>query len=109
MFGLHPLVAFGMIGVDMMLFGAEGMTVGISWPISVGVAAVLTVPCILIQKYGMKEPWGLAVGKGLMVGVLTAIPTPLPSSVSLIGGGMGTVAVLTSGGKPKEEIEAQQK
>jgi len=95
MLGLHPFVGFGMFAVDWMLFVAEGGTLGMSWPISIGVATVLTIPSILIQKYGFKEEWGLAVGKGLMVGVLTAIPTALPSIVPLVGGVMGTVALLS--------------
>ena len=88
--GLHPLVGFGMAAVDVMLFG----TGAVSWVISVPVALALTVPCILIQKYGFKEDWGLAIGKGMMVGVLTAIPSPLPSALSFAGGAMGTVALV---------------
>ncbi len=44
----------------------------------------------------MKEKWGLAIGKGLIVGVLTAIPTPLPAAIPFIGGTLGTVALLSS-------------
>jgi hypothetical protein len=103
MLGLHPLVGFGMFAVDLMLFAVEGATLEISWPISIAVATALTIPCILIQKYGFKEEWGLAVGKGLMVGVLTAIPTALPAIVPLAGGVMGTVALL-SGGRALDEV-----
>lgn len=91
--GLHPIVGFGMLAVDWMLFSAER---GIrSWAISIGVAIALTIPSILIQKYGFKENWGLAIGKGLMIGCVTAIPTALPSVVSLAGGTLGTVALLS--------------
>ncbi|MBN1582436.1 MAG: hypothetical protein JXA89_17140 [Anaerolineae bacterium] len=100
MLGLHPLVGFGMFAVDWMLFGAESGTLAMSWPISIGVAAALTIPSILIQKYGFKDDWGLAVGKGLMVGVLTAIPTALPSIVPLAGGMMGAVALLSGNKNP---------
>jgi len=96
MVGLHPLVAFVMFASDWMLFGPESVTLGITWPISIVVAAVLTVGCVLIQKYGMREQWGLAIGKGILVGILTAIPTPLPSVITVIGGGLGTVALLDS-------------
>lgn len=95
--GLHPLVVFGMVAVDFMLFGPESASLGITWPISIAVATALTIPCILIQKYKMREPWGLAIGKGGLVGILTAIPTPLPSIVTLFGGALGTVALLTDG------------
>jgi len=93
--GLHPLVGFGMFAVDWMLFGPEAASLGITWPISLAVAAALAIPCILIQRYGFKEEWGLAVGKSLMVGVLTAIPSPIPSVVTFMGGAMGTVAMIS--------------
>jgi len=93
--GLHPLVGFGMFAVDWMLFPAEGVTLGASWPISIGVAAVLTIASILIQRYFFNEGWGLALGKGLIVGLLTAIPTALPSIVPLAGGAMGAVVLLS--------------
>ena len=93
--GMHPFVGIGMFAVDWMLFSAEVGTVGISWLISVLVGAVLTIPCILIQKYGMNEVWGLAIGKGMMVGVLTAIPTALPSLITFTTGAMGAVALLS--------------
>jgi hypothetical protein len=93
--GLHPIVGFGMFALDWMLFAAEGATLGAFWPISIGVAVVFTIASILVQKYDFKEEWGLAIGKGLMVGVLTAIPTPLPSFVPFVGGAMGTAALLS--------------
>jgi hypothetical protein len=90
--GIHPLVGIAMFGIDWMLFLAEGSTLGGSWVISIGVACVLTIPCILVQRYGFKDEWGLAIGKGLMIGCLTAVPTALPSFVPLIGGGLGLFA-----------------
>jgi hypothetical protein len=95
--GLHPLVGFGMFAVDWMLFAGEGATLGVTWPVSIGIAVALTIPCILIQRYGFKEKWGLAIGKGILVGVLTAIPTALPSVVALGGGALGTIALLADG------------
>jgi len=96
MMGLHPLVGFGMFAVDWMLFTAEAGTLGASWVISVGVAIALTIPSVLIQKYGFKDGWGLAIGKGLMIGCITAIPTALPSVVPLVGGVLGTVVLLSN-------------
>ncbi len=96
MMGLHPTVGFGMFAVDQMLFGGELGTMGVSLPFSVSVAVFLVIGCVLIQKSSFKDDWGSAVGKGLIIGVLTAIPTSLPSIVPFIGGVMGT-AVLLSG------------
>jgi len=94
LFGFHPLVAFGMLAVDWMLFGQESVTLGITWPISIAVAAALAIPCALIQKFGMIDQWGLAIGKAAIVGILTAIPTPLPSTATFIAGTLGTVALI---------------
>lgn len=94
--GLHPLAGFGMFAVDWMLFTAEGGTLGASWGISIGISIALTIPIVLIQKYGFKEEWGLAIGKGIMIGCLTAIPTALPSVVPLVGGALGSVALISN-------------
>jgi hypothetical protein len=96
MMGLHPLVGFGMFTIDQMLFVGEGATLGLSIPISIGVAIAFTIPSILIQKYGFKEEWPLAIGKGLLVGVLTGIPTGLPSIPILAGGAFGAIAMIES-------------
>ena len=90
--GIHQLVGIVMFAIYWMLFAAEGSTLGAGWIVSVGIAIALTIPCILIQRYGFKDEWGLAIGKGLLIGCLTAIPTPLPSFVPLIGGGLGLFA-----------------
>jgi hypothetical protein len=87
-----------MFAVDWMLFTAEGGTLGASWVISIGIAIALTIPCVFIQKYGFNEKWGFAIGKGLMIGSLTAIPTALPSVVPLVGGALGSVALLRNRG-----------
>jgi hypothetical protein len=90
--GLHPLVGFGMLLIDLMLFGAESTTLGASWIISVPVSFVFTIASVCIQRYGFKDNWGLAIGKSLLIGCLTAIPTPLPAVVPLAGGVFGLIA-----------------
>ena len=86
-----------MFAVDMMLFGTEALTFELSWPISVAVGAVLTFPSILIQRHSFNDSWGAAIGKGMLIGVLTAIPTPLPALIPLLGGTLGTIQMLGSG------------
>jgi len=78
-FGLHPLAVLGMLVIDWMLFGEEVATAGLGWLISLPVGAVLAIAVTLIQKYGYKDSTGVAIGKGLLLGLLTAIPTGLPS------------------------------
>ncbi len=94
MFGLHPLVGFGMFAVDWMLFGIDTVTFEVGLIVTIPVAIALSIPCALIQKYSYHDDWGAAIGKGLLIGVLTAIPVPLPSVVPLIGGGLGVAKLL---------------
>lgn len=100
--GLHPLVGFGMVAVDLMLFGGEAATVGVTWAISVPVAVALMLPCVLLQRFAYGDSWGAALGKGLLIGLLTAIPTPLPALVPLIGGGLGLMRMLGNAPTPRQ-------
>jgi hypothetical protein len=89
--GLHPFVGFGMTTVDIMLFGESVFTFGAGWIITVPIALALSIPCILIQKNSFGDDWGSAFGKGLMIGVITAIPTPIPAIISSSGGVLGVM------------------
>ncbi|MDE2935746.1 MAG: hypothetical protein OXP37_02785 [Chloroflexota bacterium] len=84
------MAAAGVIAVDVMLYGATAATLGAGWVISVPVGAALGIAIALIQARGSpRDDPGLAVGKGVLVGLLTAIPTPLPSVVVLGAGAAG--------------------
>lgn len=95
--GLHPLVAFAMVVVDLMLTASDLATAA---TVSVLVAVILTIPCILLQRYAYKDEWGVAIGKGLIVGILTAIPTPLPAIVTGTGGLLGAIGLLSDRKEP---------
>jgi hypothetical protein len=101
-FGIHPLVAVGLVAVDTMLFGAD--VTGVGWIISCLVATVLMIPAILIQHFSYKDKWGIAIAKGIGVGVLTAIPTPLPAVITGSGGIMGLIGMLKPNNWSKDEM-----
>lgn len=103
--GLHPLVAFAMVIVDIMLTAADLMTVA---TVSVIVGLILTIPCTLLQRYAYKDEWGVAVAKGLIVGILTAIPTPLPAIVTGAGGVAGAIGLLSERKEPAQLESAKQ-
>ena len=92
--GLHPIVAFGMITVDMMLFAPD--CTGIGWFVSCAVALFLSIPCIIIQRFEYDDEWGTAIGKGMLVGILTAIPTPLPALITGTSGVLGLIGMTTT-------------
>jgi hypothetical protein len=73
------MAAVATFAINGMLFGEEAATLGVGWLISIPVGMVLAIACALIQKHSYKDETGLAVGKGLLIGLLTAIPTALPA------------------------------
>ena len=92
--GIHPVPALVVITVDNMLFGAAVGTLGTAWIVSIPVAIVLAVGVVLFQHRGSPhDDLALAAAKGLFVGLLTAIPTPLPSVLTLGAGTAGGVAM----------------
>jgi hypothetical protein len=99
-YGLHPLTALGMFAVDQMLFGLEGVSLGVLAVFSVIVGLALTLPCALIQRYAYNDDWGAAWGKGLLVGIMTAIPTSLPSVLTAGWGVLGLVGMIGGGRRP---------
>ena len=99
--GLHPITAVAMILVDFMLFGSDAT--GVGWIFSCIVAFLLVLPCIFIQKLAYKDGWLMAIAKGLIVGVITAIPTSLPAVFTGIGGVMGALSA------PKQNVIEQKK
>lgn len=94
--GLHPLGAIGVVTVDTMLFGGAVATGGIGWAASVPVGGALGLGVMLLQRYGFKDGWALGFGKGVIVGLLTAIPTPLPSVLVAGSGAAGAARLLLS-------------
>ena len=92
--GIHPLAAAGVVAVDSMLFGGAVVTGGLGWAASVPVGIVLGVAVGFIQHRGSpQDARGLATGKGLLIGLLTAIPTPLPSALVAGAGTAGAVTM----------------
>ncbi len=91
LFGIHPTIAFLTLAVDLMLFGGEVATMGASLPISIGAGAVLGWIAYLAQRKWYGDDKESAAIKGLMIGLLTAIPTPLPAILSIPSGIVGLV------------------
>jgi|HubBroStandDraft_6_1064221.scaffolds.fasta_scaffold236664_1 hypothetical protein len=88
-FGLHPAVAFFTIAVNLMLFGKDGLALVLLGPtgggdipiallISVAVGAVVGYVGYLGQMKWFGDDHESAKIKGLITGILTAIPTGMP-------------------------------
>jgi len=95
MFGIHPIVAFSLFAIDWMLFGSELVTLGTDWVITAPIGLLLGIAAIFVQRYGFKDELGVAIGKGLLLGLLTAIPTALPSLAMLPLAAIGAINLLS--------------
>ncbi len=82
--------------MDWILFGEEVATAGVGWVISLPVGLALGLAAILIQKHAYKDETIPALAKGLLVGLLTAIPAPLASFGILPLAAFGAIKALSS-------------
>jgi hypothetical protein len=93
LFGLDPRIAFLMFLIDLMLFGGEVLTLGLLIPVAMIAGVVLGFITYRAQKRWYGDDHDAALIKGAIVGLLTAIPTPLPAIAYLPSGLLGLIHV----------------
>lgn len=77
-FGLDPRLALLTLIVDMMLNAGDLVTMGLLLPVSIMAGIVLGYIAYRAQINWYGDDKESAKIKGLIIGLLTAIPTPLP-------------------------------
>jgi len=90
-FGIHPTIAFLTLVIDLMLFGGEVATMGAILPVSIGAGFVLGLISYMAQRKWYGDDKDSAAIKALILGLLTAIPTPLPAILSVPSGIVGLI------------------
>ncbi|MGO9340123.1 MAG: hypothetical protein ACLPY1_21710 [Terracidiphilus sp.] len=93
-FGLDPRIAFLTVVVDAMLFGGDVATLGAGALLSVPAGVVLGVITYRAQRHWYGDDRESAFIKGLVVGLLTAIPTSLPGLLTIPSGLIGLAHML---------------
>jgi len=93
-FGLDPRVAFLTVVVDAMLFGGDVATMGAGALLSLPAGLVLGVITYKAQRHWYGDDRESALIKGLVVGLLTAIPTSLPGLLTIPSGLIGLAQML---------------
>jgi hypothetical protein len=88
-FGIDPRIAFLAFVVDLMLFGGELATLGASIVVSVPAGIVLGIVAYKAQRRWYGDDHDAALIKALIIGLLTAIPTPLPALLAVPSGLLG--------------------
>jgi hypothetical protein len=89
LFGLDPRIAFLALIVDMMLNAGDIMSMGLLLPVSIMAGAVLGYVTYRAQVNWYGDDPESAKIKGLVLGLLTAIPTPLPEILYIPAGIIG--------------------
>jgi hypothetical protein len=93
-FGLDPRIALLTVVVDSMLFGGSVVTLGASTVVSVPAGIVLGLITYRAQRHWYGDDRESAMLKGLIVGLLTAIPTSLPGLLTIPSGIVGLLHML---------------
>jgi hypothetical protein len=77
-FGLDPRVAALTFIVDAMVFGGTVASGGLLLPVAIGAGGVLGFIAYRAQRRWYGDDADAALIKACIIGLLTAIPTPLP-------------------------------
>ena len=96
-FGLDPRIAFLTFVIDLMLFGGAVLTVGLLIPIALVVGIVLGFITYRAQMKWYGDDRESALIKGVIIALLTAIPTPLPAIVYVSSGILGLIHMVRKG------------
>ncbi len=89
LFGLDPRIAFLALIVDMMLNAGDLVSMGLLLPVSIMAGAVLGYVTYRAQINWYGDDPESAKIKALVLGLLTAIPTPLPEILYIPAGVIG--------------------
>jgi hypothetical protein len=89
LFGLDPRVAFLTLIVDMMLNAGDLASMGLLLPVSVAAGVVLGYVVYRAQINWYGDDKESARIKALILGLLTAIPTPIPEILYIPAGILG--------------------
>jgi uncharacterized membrane protein YvlD (DUF360 family) len=93
-FGVHPSIAILTLIADSMLFGGDVLTGGAILPVSIAAGLVLGIVAYLAQKNWFGDDKESALIKAMVIGLLTAIPAPLPAILSVPSGILGLIHTL---------------
>lgn len=89
LFGLDPRIAFLALIVDMMLNAGDVVSAGLLLPVSIMAGIVMGYVTYRAQINWYGDDQESAKIKGLVLGLLTAIPTPLPEILYIPAGVIG--------------------
>ena len=88
-FGLDPRIAFLTLIIDMMLNAGDLISMGLLVPVSIAAGIVLGYIVYKAQINWYEDDAESAKIKAIVIGLLTAIPTPIPELLYIPAGLLG--------------------
>ncbi|TXI24144.1 MAG: hypothetical protein E6Q61_05425 [Nitrosomonas sp.] len=88
-YGIHPFIAFFTLCIDHMIFAGEAATFGMSLPLSLVVSSAVGYATYKGQQAWYGDSADSAKTKAIVLGILTFVPTPLPSYAYISLGFLG--------------------
>lgn len=74
---LHPVIVWGMVAIDILLFAAELFTFGLSYFLTIIISFLFGVFTIYVQMMACGDPFPIALGKGIISAIIILAPTNL--------------------------------
>lgn len=100
--GIQPTVAIAFTMIDWILFGGELFSAMVSLPVSITVGVLLGLWAINRQYVVYGDSIRVSIIKGTILGFLTAIPSPLASFFTLLGGLLPVIDKITGNDKSSD-------
>lgn len=108
-FGISPVVAAVFFFADWVLFGGELISGPFLIPIAIAVGVVLAMWSAKKQQAEYGDCRKMALIKGIVLGILTAIPSPMGSFVALLAGVLPILERVIPNLTPSSEGESKDK
>jgi hypothetical protein len=74
---VHPLTALATIALDSIFGVIEIFDPLLLLLTSLTVGVIGTITSAMVQRFVAREDWGLAIAKGLVMGILAGVPYPV--------------------------------
>ena len=74
---LHPVIVWGMVAIDILLFAAELFTFGLSFFLTIIISFLFGIFTIYVQMMACGDEFSIALGKGIISAIIILAPTNL--------------------------------
>ena len=74
---LHPVIVYGIVAIDLLLFAAELFTFGLSFFLTIIISFLFGIFTIYVQMMACGDEFPIALSKGIISAIIILVPTNL--------------------------------